>query len=78
MRLPSSEATKRIRKIKNKILANPAEAAATPPKPKTAAMIETTRKISVQRNMGDLHIPNSISDCHTFPGRFHDGVSLSI
>jgi hypothetical protein len=52
---------KRMRKIKNKILAIPAEAAATPPKPKTAAIIATTRKISVQRNMIELHVPKS--DC---------------
>src|ERR1700689_5565144 len=51
---PSSETTKRIKKIKNKILATPAEAAASPPKPNAAATSATTRKISVQRNMGDL------------------------
>jgi hypothetical protein len=60
IRPPRSEATKRIKKIKNKILAIPAEAAAIPPKPKTAAINATTRKISVQRNMGDLLAPNSI------------------
>jgi hypothetical protein len=55
-----SDATKRIKNRKNRILAIPAEAAATPPKPNTAATNATTRKISVQRNIGDLPIPKSI------------------
>jgi hypothetical protein len=58
--------------MKNKILAIPAEAAAIPPKPNTAATNATTRKISVQRNMSDLLIPNSIP---TIQGRV-DGALL--
>ena len=46
--------------MKNRTRAIPAEAAAIPPKPKTAATIATTRKISVQRNMIELHILKSI------------------
>jgi len=70
-----SEATKRIKKIKNKILAIPAEAAAIPPNPNTAAIKATTRKMSVQRNMGHLHIPNSMFDCLRFPGCVNGGLS---
>ena len=43
--------TKSTRKIKNKILAIPAAPAAIPPNPKMAAMIATTKKITVQRNI---------------------------
>jgi hypothetical protein len=43
--------TNRTKKIKNKILAIPAAPAATPPKPKIAAMIAITKKITVQRNI---------------------------
>ena len=43
--------TKRIRKMKNKILAILAAPAAIPPKPKIAAIIATTKKITVQRNI---------------------------
>ena len=39
------------KKIKNKTLAIPAAPAATPPKPKMAAMMATTKKITVQRNI---------------------------
>lgn len=56
---PKSEAMKRMRKTKNRILAIPAEAAAIPAKPNTAATIATIRKISVQRNMTKLHVPKS-------------------
>jgi hypothetical protein len=68
IRPPRSEATKRIKKMKNRILAIPAEAAATPPKPNTAATNATTRKISVQRNMGNLLVSKSIP---TIPERVH-------
>jgi hypothetical protein len=68
IRPPTSEATKRIKKIKNKILAIPAEAAAIPANPKTAAINATMRKITVQRNMDDLLAPNSIP---TIQGRVH-------
>ncbi len=37
--------------MKNKILAMEAAPAAIPPKPKIAAMIATTRKITVQRSI---------------------------
>jgi hypothetical protein len=70
-----SEATKRIKKIKNKILAIPAEAAAIPPKPNTAATNATTRKISVQRNIGDLLVSNSVP---TIPELVHGARSRSI
>ena len=43
--------TNNTKKIKNKTLAIPAAPAATPPKPKMAAMIAITRKITVQRNI---------------------------
>ena len=43
--------TKSTRKMKNRILAISAAPAAIPPNPKIAAMIATTRKMSVQRNM---------------------------
>jgi hypothetical protein len=46
-----SETRNRTMKMKNKILAIPAAPAATPPNPKMAAMIATTRKITVQRNI---------------------------
>jgi hypothetical protein len=39
------------RKIKNRILAIEAAPDAIPPKPKIAAIIATTRKITVQRNI---------------------------
>jgi hypothetical protein len=42
---------KSTRKIKNKILAIEAAPAAMPPKPKIAAIIATTRKTTVQRNI---------------------------
>ena len=38
-------------KIKNKIFAIEAAPAAIPPNPNTAAMIATTRKVTVQRNI---------------------------
>jgi hypothetical protein len=38
-------------KMKNRILAIDAAPDAIPPKPNTAAMIATTRKITVQRNI---------------------------
>jgi hypothetical protein len=38
-------------KIKNRILAMDAAPEAIPPKPNTAAIIATTRKITVQRNI---------------------------
>lgn len=38
--------------MKNKILAIPAAASYIPPKPKIAAIIAITKKISVQRNIG--------------------------
>jgi len=38
-------------KMKNKILAIPAAPAAIPPKPNMAAIIATTKKITVQRNI---------------------------
>ena len=38
-------------KIKNNTLAIPAAPAAIPPNPKTAAIIATTKKITVQRNI---------------------------
>ena len=43
--------TKRIKKIKNKILAMPPAPAAIPPNPKIAAIIAITKKIIVQRNI---------------------------
>jgi hypothetical protein len=43
--------TNKIRKIKNNILAIPAAPAAIPPKPNMAAIIATTKKIIVQRNI---------------------------
>ena len=46
-----SETRNRTMKMKNKILAIPAAPAATPPNPKIAAMMATTRKITVQRNI---------------------------
>ena len=46
-----SETRNRTMKMKNKILAIPAAPAAIPPKPKMAAMMATTRKITVQRNI---------------------------
>jgi hypothetical protein len=46
--------------MKNRILAIPAEAAAIPPKPNTAATNATTKKISVHRNMGDLLVSKLI------------------
>ena len=50
--LPKSKlSTNSTRKIKNNTLAIPAAPAATPPKPKIAAIIATIRKITVQRNI---------------------------
>ena len=46
-----SETRNRMMKMKNKILAMDAAPAATPPNPKIAAIIATTRKITVQRNI---------------------------
>ena len=45
------DSTNSIRKIKNKIFAIPAAPAAIPPNPKMAAIMATTRKITVQRNI---------------------------
>ena len=42
------------RKIKNKTLAMEAAPAAIPPNPKIAAMMATTRKITVQRSINNL------------------------
>ena len=70
-----SDATK---KMKNRILAIPAEAAAIPPKPNKAATSATTRKMSVHRNMGKLHIPMNVCNRHTSPGCVHAGSSPSI
>ena len=46
-----SETRNRTRKMKNKIFAMDAAPAAIPPNPKIAAIIATTRKITVQRNI---------------------------
>jgi hypothetical protein len=46
-----SDNTNNTRKMKNRILAIPAAPAATPPKPKMAAIIATIRNITVQRNI---------------------------
>jgi hypothetical protein len=46
-----SETMNSIRKMKNKTLAMEAAPAAIPPNPKIAAMIATTRKITVQRSI---------------------------
>ena len=53
-----NEAKKRIKKIKKRILAMPADAAAIPAKPNTAATNATRRKMIVQPNMNDLRIPD--------------------
>jgi hypothetical protein len=45
------EITNKMMKITNKILAIPAAPAAIPPNPKMAAMIATTKNITVQRNI---------------------------
>jgi len=45
------ETINNTRKMKNKILAMEAAPAAIPPNPRIAAMIATTRKITVQRNI---------------------------
>ena len=46
-----NETRKRIIKIKNRIFAIEAAPEAIPPKPKTAAMIATIKKITVQRSI---------------------------
>jgi len=46
-----SETINNTRKMKNKILAMEAAPAATPPNPRIAAIIATTRKITVQRSI---------------------------
>jgi hypothetical protein len=46
-----NETINNTRKIKNRILAIEAAPAATPPNPKTAAIIAIIRKITVQRNI---------------------------
>jgi hypothetical protein len=46
-----SEIMNNTRKMKNKTLAMEAAPAAIPPNPKIAAMIATTRKITVQRSI---------------------------
>ena len=45
------ETTKSTRKIKNRIFAIDAAPAATPPKPSIAAIIATTKNMTVQRNI---------------------------
>jgi hypothetical protein len=45
------ETINNTRKMKNKILAMEAAPAATPPNPRIAAIIATTRKITVQRSI---------------------------
>ena len=45
------ETMNRIIKMKNKTFAIDAAPAAIPPNPKTAAIIATTKKITVQRNI---------------------------
>jgi hypothetical protein len=47
----TNEIINKTKKTKNKILAIPAAPAAIPPKPNTAAIIATTKKITVQRNI---------------------------
>lgn len=46
-----NDTRKRIIKMKNKILAIEAAPEAIPPKPNTAAIIATTKKMTVQRNI---------------------------
>ena len=70
--LPNADVASVHRQLEE-ILAIPAEAAATPPNPNTAATNATTRKISVQRNKGHLPIPNSLFTRHTIRGRGHRG-----
>ena len=51
-RLPNmSDITNSMMNIKNSILAIPAAPAAIPPKPNTAAIIATIKKITVQRSI---------------------------
>jgi hypothetical protein len=45
------DTTNKIKKITNKILAIDAAPAAIPPKPKIAAIIATTKNITVHRNI---------------------------
>ena len=45
------DSTNKIMKTTNRILAIPAAPAAMPPKPKTAAIMAITRKVTVQRNI---------------------------
>src|ERR1700720_2008239 len=47
----TSDTANKIRKIKNRILAMPAAAAAIPKKPKTAAMSATMKNARAQRNI---------------------------
>jgi len=47
----TNEMINKIRKMKNNTFAIPAAPAAIPPNPKIAAMIATTKKITVQRNI---------------------------
>lgn len=49
---PISDNRNNTIKIKNRILAIPAAPAAIPPKPNMAAIMATTKKIIVQRNIG--------------------------
>jgi hypothetical protein len=46
-----SEITKRMRKIKNRILAIPAAPAASPPNPKKAAIMAMIKKTAAQYNI---------------------------
>src|SRR5262249_48348940 len=72
----TSETTNRIRKIKNRILAIPADATATPVKPSTAAKIATMKKPIAQFNILSLryfvvHMPSQRG-----PRRVENGYAL--
>lgn len=64
--------------MKNKILAIPAEAAAIPPNPKTAATNATSRKMIVQRNMLYLLVPSSISIAAQLRDASHVGAACRV
>ncbi len=63
---------------KNKNLAIPAALAATPPKPNIAAMIATTKNITVQRNIGKVLKVNNADinkiSCHNLTSTLLTGV----
>jgi hypothetical protein len=78
MRCISPVITKMIRNMKKRILAMPARSCESPPKPKTAAIMATTKKMMDHLSIGSVFRKLSISSCVERSERGAFGRAVSI